>query len=634
MPPPRSFPFGPQLALTALAGAQLGLAEGLLLARGGVVRGAAPLAEVVGLHALLGLAVGLPVVAGTAALAPAARRGRLAGWLPARRAAVLPVALTLFALLGAIVNIRYLPYVFSPVSLAVTGLLLAAALALGLAWSRRPWGREADRALVAALLVLDLGGFAWGAAAGAGGGGGAGEVRVRPGGRVGPDLFVVLFDTLRADHLGTYGYERPTSPAIDALAAEGTVFERAYSPSNWTRPAVASLFTSTMPSRHDVVTVQRALSPELPQLSTALAGRGYRVGYFTTGTNVEPADGYDRDVDHFYFQRGRRPIAVTVLGKHVLVRLWPRLGRRGAAGAGPDADGGPEDLTREALAWVGAADPGASLFVYLHYAGPHDPYRPPAGYLGPFGGGAPDPRLERPPGARDGREALAPADRERMVRQYDAEIRWHDEAFGELVAGLRAAGRLDDAVVVVTSDHGEAFGEHGLWGHGVGLYEEIVRVPLVFWRSGDDGGARVEVPVGLLDLAPTLAELAGAEAPASFDGGSLVPWLGGAAAAGGAGDGARTVFIENPDTGEAGLRDERWAFWEEETEAGRTSYLYRASDRRQLENLAGELPEVVAEYRALVAERRRLDRERRSAAVGLELDADRIERLRALGYLQ
>jgi arylsulfatase A-like enzyme len=215
-----------------------------------------------------------------------------------------------------------------------------------------------------------------------------------------------------------------------------------------------------------------------------------------------------------------------------------------------------------------------------------------------------------------------------MISQYDGEITWHDHYVNRLLEALRARGRLDDAVVVITADHGEAFGEHGVWAHTAGMFNEVVQIPLIIWSSSPSmRRGRTRVPASLLDIAPTLSELAGARIPAAFDGSSLVPWLEGRA------DSGRIIFIENPNRGEIGLRNDEWAYFEGRKPEGFGRWLYSADDVRHEKDLSADHPEVVRQLSALARRRREMDRARGAESVEIELSPERIEQLRELGYI-
>lgn len=615
----------------ALVGLLFGALELVRLGLGNYTPSLRQLLEVLGIHSALGALLGLPVAL-LAALAtrllPAPATGRGSGWSPWLRqlTPVAPAFAVLFAMGALAINVLYLPARLSPASLAADLAMAAAAALAAAAWARRPAGGALDRGLVAVALIATGAIAIWVATPPAAR---APTVRGAAGSGRPPNIFLVLLDTLRADHLGAYGYERQTSPRIDALAAEALVFERAYSTSNWTRPAVASLFTSTMPSRHGANEVNRRISPELPLLAESLAARQMAVGLFTFGANVEPSDGYDRGTDHFYTANSRPLTATTLFLRHLVLPLLPEV-RSWLEGHRPaSAEVGPETLTDRALEWVASVDPQRSVFAYVHYFGPHTPYDPPPPYAGAIGGRPPDPRLTEPPEDWAGEDALAPANRTQMINQYDEEILWHDAEVGRLFDGLKALGRLDHALFLITSDHGEGFGEHGVWAHTSGLFDEVVRIPLILWSTFDWGQPRrLGIHASLLDLAPTLAEVAGAPVPGSFDGGSLLAWLQAQR------EEQRTIFIENPKNDEIAVRTEEWVYFEGQTGSGEERWLYRAADAAQTENLVDRFPEVVEELRQLASARRKMDRSRAVEAVTMEIDPEREEQLRALGYLQ
>ena len=616
-----------QTLLLAALGVQFGLFEAARLRRAGFPLSAGDIGAHVAAHLVVAVAVGLAFVLSMMALVRVLEWRMESGSLAAaarRWQTAVPLFCTIFVLLGFVINVRYLPALLSPVSFAANAVLLALVVACALAWHRRPWPKRGDRFLLAGVLMVDLLAALW-----AWGGPAAALPVVRRPVEDSPDLVLVMIDTLRPDHLGAYGYGRETSPRMDELAAAGTVFERAYSPSNWTRPAVASLFSSAMPSRHGAIEIDRAVSPDLPLLAESLSRSGYAVGFFTRGGNVEPADGYDRGVDYFYHRRSRSTLDRAVLISHLASGIWPGLRRWLDGPVGETDSDGASTLTDRALQWIRHADKGRPVFLYIHYMGPHRPYAAPPPFDLAFSESPPVPRLMSPPDPWAGAEALTPSDREQMIAQYDAEVLWHDAEVGRLISGLRQAGRPGGTVLAITADHGEAFGEHGMWGHNAGLFEEQVRVPLIMWSDlGWDHPRRLALPVSLLDLAPTLLEIAGAEIPPSFDGGSLLGWLRGLEV-----PAERSVFMENPRHDEIGVRTAAWSYFEGSDGAGHGRWLYRADDLAQATNLVAQLPQVAEELRELAVERQRLDRERAGKPASSELSEDRRERLRALGYL-
>jgi arylsulfatase A-like enzyme len=329
-----------------------------------------------------------------------------------------------------------------------------------------------------------------------------------------PDVVLVVVDTLRADHLGVYGYDRPTSPRIDRLAAGGAVFENAWAAAPWTLPSVMSVVTGRYPSDHRVENDGLRLPAGVPTLAGTLRAAGYRTGGFVAHVYASRLFGFDRGFD--------------VFEDFGLARPDYRL----EAGLEPDA----ARVTDAALEWL-RRQKKEPVFLLAHYFDPHWPYAAPgedrdafpSDYDGPLGTDYDslskylDPRVPIP----DDYRAF-------LINRYDGEIRWTDRQIGRLLDGIAAAGRGARAWVVLTADHGEEFKEHGSMGHGRQLYEEAIRVPLVIARAasgaappgGRDGAnpspdragadapaagpVRVRVPVGAIDLFPTVIDLAGA----------------------------------------------------------------------------------------------------------------------------
>jgi arylsulfatase A-like enzyme len=330
-------------------------------------------------------------------------------------------------------------------------------------------------------------------------------------------------------------------------------------------------------------------------------------------------------VEHFDVPQSAADVERTRVFRGFVLRLFPGVRswlRRTSGGSGPD------ERNEKVLAWARTVDPGRPIFLYVHYMGPHEPYMPPAEFSAQFSNNPPERRLSNPPSKDAGRDALSVDDREQMIAQYDAEILMHDTHLDHLLKELREIGWLDNAIVVVTSDHGEAFGEHGLWTHGRGLFEEIVRVPLIVWTSLPwNQHRRLAVPVSLIDLAPTLVDLAGGKIPEAWDGNSLSPWLVGERS-----DNDRVVFQEHLPW-EKALRNADWAYMETNAEGGSEQWLYAGSDVAQENELSRQYPLQVEEFHRLVHERAELDAGREAEATKLELDEATTERLRALGYV-
>ena len=262
-----------------------------------------------------------------------------------------------------------------------------------------------------------------------------------------PNVLVYLIDTLRADHLGVYGYSHETSPEIDALAADGVVFTTAVAQSAWTRTSVASIFTGVHPRSHAVNGRSDSLAPEAATIATLLAEAGYGTGAYVTNANVASNFGFDLGFDTFLHLREQDTGEVHIQS---------------------------DVLTERAIMWLQDRDTSRPFFLYLHATDPHSPYTPRSPYRERFVPSRKHPELYRtrelgpmPLDREETREILS-----EVVGLYDAEIAFNDHHFGRLIGWLEETGLYDSTLIIVTSDHGEEFLDHGRWGHGGTLYEE------------------------------------------------------------------------------------------------------------------------------------------------------------------
>jgi arylsulfatase A-like enzyme len=336
-----------------------------------------------------------------------------------------------------------------------------------------------------------------------------------------PNVILIVLDTLRADHLSCYGYARATSPNIDALARRGARFERAISNCSWTLPAHASLFTGRYLHEHGADT-RVPLSDVYPTLADVLAAQGYRTAGFAANTSfVTPEWGLRRGFAHFEAYGGSLAddAVRTVYGRKLAVNLLPRFGYWDIPGRKR-----AHQVNQEFLDWLDRSSP-QPFFAFLNYLDVHDPYLPPS----PF-----DTKFSRVPPRGDliNFQFQAHAYRRKLVLSaeeiqseidgYDGCLASLDDALGALFAELVRRGLDERTLVILTSDHGEAFGNHNLFGHGNSLYIETLHVPLIFvWPGRIPSGARIESVVGLQDVPPTVMELIGGTAASPFPGRSL-----------------------------------------------------------------------------------------------------------------
>lgn len=312
------------------------------------------------------------------------------------------------------------------------------------------------------------------------------------------NVVVVVVDTLRSDHLGCYGYPRPTSPNLDRLAASAHVFDSAVAQSSWTSPSIASLFTSLYPSAHGVTGFGSSLADEFITLAEILEQHGLRTAGFSANMAfINPDRGFDQGFETF----------------EVLVRrARPEEKDQKLFGKVPAA---AEFVTDRALRFLEEAGDGP-FFLYLHYIDPHSPYTAPAPYRDAFVAAADTASdgTDRDLFGYGGSIVAGQDDVDHLTALYDAEIAYTDAQMGRLFEHLESTGRLDDTIVVVTSDHGEELFDHGGFAHGTTLYREQVQIPLVVRLPGDPGkGRRAQQTVELVDIGPTILDCLGLEDP-------------------------------------------------------------------------------------------------------------------------
>ena len=322
----------------------------------------------------------------------------------------------------------------------------------------------------------------------------------------GENVILVVVDTLRADHLGCYGYERTTSPFIDSLASRAVLFEDVTSASSHTVPSVISLWSAVYPHRHgnqyfphtnSFRAPRKRVRPHVPDslrlLSEYLGSAGYRTAAVVTNPWMQPRYGFARGFDDYRFLHNAR---------------W--TDHQGAARVNEVARGLLEE-------WG-----DAPFFLYLHYMDVHGPYEPPGAYREQFTGGSRGSDVYRNGPLPDAK----PLDVGFTRALYDGGIRGFDDELRALVSHLAARGILESTLLVFAADHGEEFHEHGGMGHGWTLYEEVTRTPLFFVHPAlGAAGRRVSGPVSTVDILPTLLELVGADVPSGLDGISLAPWI-------------------------------------------------------------------------------------------------------------
>jgi arylsulfatase A-like enzyme len=426
------------------------------------------------------------------------------------------------------------------------------------------------------------------------------------------NLLLVTLDTTRADHASAYGYARDTTPVLRGIAASGTRFESAYAPTATTAPSHATLFTSLYPLAHGIVRNGLELRDSESTLAEILGERGYATAAFVSSFVLDARFGFAQGFELYDddFEAG----AASFPARHE----WEEHEIPGGFDRPADA------TTRRAVAWLESGrDTSRPFFLFVHYFDPHAPMSPPEPYGARFAPAEGASRLEL------------------RIGRYDGEIAFADEQIGVLLAALDRAGLAERTLVAVTADHGEGLLQHGQMAHGVHLYEEAVRVPLVLrWPGVVPAGRVVEAPVALVDLAPTLLELLGiAPAGREFQGESLVQAL----ADGGPPAAERAVHFQRRHyDGERvgdewvegdlfGVRLGRWKYLE--SGDGRRRELYDlASDPGETANLAPERAEEASRLAERIESWKRASQ--RAGSAPRDLSASQREGLRALGYAE
>jgi len=311
----------------------------------------------------------------------------------------------------------------------------------------------------------------------------------------GKPIIWIVIDALRPDHLGSYGYHRDTSPALDRFADEGVIFTRFLANSSWTRTATASMLTGRIPTRHRVLCDKHKLPRSVPSVAQQLKKAGYTTLAVVGNGNASSAFGLDRGFDVF----------------EDTTKNWKGL---------PKAS----QVYEMGLSLLKKHRDKDKLFLFLFVVDPHDPYKPEPPYDNMFMPGYQGKVVHTPKWEHN--NAYPEDVRKKIVALYDGLIRHTDDQTQVFFNKLRKLGFYERSSIFITSDHGEAFGEHGLYKHGYHLYETHLRLPLLVrapWLKVK--GRYSSVYLQQLDLFPTFCQLAGAPVPDDLQGISIVDAL-------------------------------------------------------------------------------------------------------------
>lgn len=451
-----------------------------------------------------------------------------------------------------------------------------------------------------------------------------------------PNVILLTIDTLRADRLGCYGYERPLTPNLDRLAAHGVRFTEAITGGSWTQAAFPVMMTSTYASMYGGCL--GALTAERPSPIQQLNDNGYTTGGFSSSPLLSQAYAYNRGFQHFAdllpqetdpalrrMKGGQRLLRTPFT--HAVARLLGQQTRPARIYVNAEA------ITHAAQEWIAAVD--QPFFAWLHYMDVHWPYHREETLTDPQEIAQAWRDLAHLYDANWNGAAISDAQRRHYIRLYEEALVYTDAQVGKLLDYLESSGLMANTIIVAVSDHGEEFLEHGRWGHWENnLHDEILKVPLIIRLPGLGNGRVVEQQVRLLDLMPTLLALTGTSVPDGLEGRDLRPlWQGGNGA------------VKEPVSVSEMWRD-HWHIIAVRTRQYKYIWDSKRPDQPQLFDLAadpGEKTNVAADYPALTAEfydyvtarLQAMDATRpEQASAEPDVDEEMMARLRGLGYVE
>ncbi|HEC70167.1 MAG TPA: hypothetical protein ENI31_07800 [Candidatus Omnitrophica bacterium] len=431
------------------------------------------------------------------------------------------------------------------------------------------------------------------------------------------NIFFILIDTLRSDHLGCYGYKRNTSPNIDNIANRGIIFTNFYSVAPWTNPTIISLFSGYYPQKLlPPLPHSKAIRQVLPEEIETLAEIFNQNGYYTLALIDNPAINKQLNYNQ---------------GFKEFVEISGEKGYRKFFSDNYFVGTSPRRIFKE-LSIRLEKNKKNRFFVYLHLIYPHQPYVPPPPFREMFGPGP---------------ERISVEEKEKVINAYDGEIRYTDKLIGEIFNYLKSQKLLNNTYIIITADHGEGFWEHGLWEHGNSLFNELLKVPLIIYPpKGRKKAQKIDELASFIDLFPTIIDLAKIKISKNVDGESLTRYW--------KNQGRKTkiIFSESPHSLSIyGLscQTEKYKLIYSPREPisnynsalkdislGKFTQLYDIeSDPQERNNLANIKKDILIFLgNALISHKITNDRKRRSIKQKKrDLDEDTIKRLKSLGYL-
>jgi arylsulfatase A-like enzyme len=423
-----------------------------------------------------------------------------------------------------------------------------------------------------------------------------------------PNLVLILLDAARADHLTCYGYHRKTTPAIDQLAGEGVIFERAFSQGAYTNISLPGIFASLYPPTHKIIRQDDRLPEEMVTLAEVLSRHGVITGCFSDCPVVSLAHGYGQGFDRFdeLFRLRGNPFDPTAT---------PRFAGR-------------------VINWVKALPKEKPFFAFLHMMKPHEPYIAPFFFAGMFDKnyrGLPPGDVDTLQKIDEGRLRLNEKELDHIIALYDGNLAYADHQIGRLISHFKRAKLYENTIFVIIADHGEAFLEHGRMLHTTTVYDEMIHVPLIIRFPGRFPLKRKKVRslTQLIDLTPTICELYGIEpGKLPFEGRSFLSAIFGEGHKG-------NPYIYSISAGpNLTMRGERYKYIYDGNE-GRHFLFDLVDDPAEKRNLAFELPLMRKYFYSSLLSWYQLTSAKKIGEVKrIKLDRETEERLRALGYIK
>ncbi len=438
-----------------------------------------------------------------------------------------------------------------------------------------------------------------------------------------PNVILIMVDALRADRLNCYGYGPRTSPHIDALAADAIRFQTCITQSSWTKPSTATLLTSLYPSTHQAIYKPSMLPDPVVTLAELVTAEGYFALGFANNANITPVFNFGQGFDQYIFLKPSYFFMSPESGFQLTGYNQLRLLRERFFSQAKHVNHYYQDaqvVNDHAISWLEKLRQ-ARFFLFIHYMETHDPY-----FVHPYDGTG---------YARVSNPNPDPSVAALYSETYDGELRYVDQAIGELCQWLKQSGLYDDALIILTADHGQEFYEHGGWWHGTTLYEEQIHVPLIVKLPGQEGaGATDQRMVRSLDIAPSILTLADISPHPAMQG---KPFLGSAT---GSWSGAEEIFSEEDHEGNIvrSLRTAEWKLIQANPDNPRglppMALFHLTEDPLERDNRAPTQGELVDDLKPRLELKLALALGESVSPQQGEIDEATRERLKALGYVE